>query len=203
MAYRGIGTKTGMVLLMALGVAACGDGGTGERQSLLRMAGLRQPPPDEFLVVERRPLEMPGTYSALPAPNPAGHNRVDPQPERDVASLLSEAGATSGSAASAVPLSPGQSALMASAGTAEPGIRQTVAAEDAQREAGAGNYGLSSFMGYRFDDPYREDVLDPGEEAERLRAEGVRTPAAPPREQEAEAGRRGDDPAQGTILLNQ
>ncbi|WP_170317637.1 DUF3035 domain-containing protein [Paroceanicella profunda] len=199
MAYRGIGTKTGLALMLALGVAACGDGGTGERQSLLRSAGLRQAPPDEFLVVQRNKLEMPGSYSSLPPPNPEGRNLVDPQPEQEVATLLSGAGAAGATRGGA--LSPGQTALMASAGTPAPGIRQTVQVEDSAREGGSDNYGLSSFMGYSFNDPYEDEILDPGPEAQRLRDQGVMTPAAPPQAVEPDAGTRGEDPAHGTIIF--
>ncbi len=161
-------------------LAACGGSEEGERQSVLRTIGLRQPAPDEFLVVERRPLVLPGSYTELPPPQPEGTNRVDPQPRDEVVALLggapAAARATSGTSA-------GTQALLSStgAGATDPAIRRTVDAEDAVTATeGSGQYGLNSIFGRRLNDPYQDDVLDANAELERLRAEGVAAPAAPP-----------------------
>ncbi|MEM8741052.1 MAG: DUF3035 domain-containing protein [Pseudomonadota bacterium] len=172
--------------LMAL--TACGSQNT-ERQSLLRSVGLRQPPPDEFLVVERRPLEMPPDIAALPRPDPDGINRVDPQPREEVTSLLS-GDSTVPARQETGPLSPGEQALLAQSNVeaADPAIRASLAEEDRALTEDDQRYGLRTFFGRRTFDPYREEVLDPFEETQRLRAAGVQTPAAPPKTQE-EPGR--------------
>ncbi|MEM9047717.1 MAG: DUF3035 domain-containing protein [Pseudomonadota bacterium] len=165
-------------LLVLLG--ACGSQNT-ERESLLRTAGLRQPPPDEFLVVERKPLEIPGSLTSLPLPDPEGINRVDPQPREEVTSLLS-GDATLPQRSAEGPLSPGEAALLALSGedAVEPEIRATLQSEDRDLVASGRIYGLDTFFGVPTNDPYRQEVLDPFTEVERLRAEGVQTPAAPP-----------------------
>lgn len=166
-------------------IAACSSQ-TGERQSLLRTVGLRQPPPDEFLVVERRPLELPPDTRALPPPDPEGINRTDPQPREEVTALLVGPEAQ----APAAEVSPGQRALLERAGvpSADPGIRAALQAEDDAVQNQRGQYALRTFLGRRTFDPYGDQVLDPFEETERLREEGVATPAAPPRPEE-EPGR--------------
>ena len=44
--------------------------------------------PDEFSVLPARPLEMPESYSALPAPTPGGTNITDPNPGADAIAAL-------------------------------------------------------------------------------------------------------------------
>jgi hypothetical protein len=171
--------RTGTALIAALFVSACGGGsGDPQRQSILRTVGLRQPPPDEFLVVERRPLTLPTNLSDLPPPDPGGRNIVDPHPREEVSALLNGAG-TPVPASGA--LSPGETAFVAAAGGdgVDPAIRATLAAEDvALREVR--RYALQTLFGQRTYDPYREELLDPFVETGRLRAAGVQTPAAPP-----------------------
>ncbi|GIX12506.1 MAG: hypothetical protein KatS3mg118_0465 [Paracoccaceae bacterium] len=166
---------TGLVALLA----ACGTGsGDPQRQSLLRAIGLRQPAPDEFLVVERKPLEMPPALNALPPPDPGGVNRVDPQPRAEVNALLRGAGTRVDQTAP----SPGEQALLARIGAdaADPAIRSTLGQEDARLQAQRGRYAIRSLFGRQTYDPYADQVLDPYAELERLRAAGVPTPAAPP-----------------------
>lgn len=168
-----------MVALAVLVAGCSGGSGDPQRQGILRSIGLRQPPPDEFLVLERKRLEMPPALTELPPPNPDGVNRVDPRPREEVNALLKGAGLT---AAREVGPSPGETALLAGTGadTADPAIRATLAAEDQALQSGQGRYALRTVLGRRTWDPYRNQVLDPHEELQRLRAQGVPTPAAPP-----------------------
>ncbi|HEU0220621.1 MAG TPA: DUF3035 domain-containing protein, partial [Paracoccaceae bacterium] len=161
--------------LLAL-LSACSGSGDPQRQSILRAIGLRQPPPDEFLVVERRPLEMPGSFSDLPPPNPAGVNRVDPQPRAEVNALLIGTATpvvpqnpqNSALAASQNPnpapdqLSPGEEALLVTMGApgADPAIRERLTTEDAELREGGVRYAFRSILGQPTYDPYREEVLD-------------------------------------------
>lgn len=168
-----------LALALVATLSACGgSSGDPTRQSLLRTIGLRQPPPDEFLVVERKPLEMPPSLRELPPPTPGGVNRVDPQPLEDASALLSNAGRP---VASAAP-SPGETAFLATTGAdaADPAVRDTLVAEDAALKEGGQRYGLRTFFGRQTFDPYRTEVLDPQAETQRLREQGVATPAAPP-----------------------
>lgn len=111
--------------------------------------------PDEFAVVPQKPLVPPTDFSSLPAPTPGAGNRADLTPGSDV--ILAMTGT--------IPRDPGVAAgdaallaaIWARAGTAP--------------DDGFNFFGL--FGG-------RSDVLDAQAELERLRALGVRTPAAPP-----------------------
>jgi hypothetical protein len=162
--------------LLALAACSVGsDGSGGLRQSL----GLAAPPPDEFLVVSRRPLEAPPDFNSLPQPRPGAPSRVDPDPEAEArAALLGEGGAGGAGGASA-----SETAILSAAGAAtlEPVDRAAIAAAAPPPER---RFGLDSFFGFEISqsggDP---DRLDSREEAERLRAQGVQPPAPPPAEE--------------------
>ena len=62
---------------MLLALSACGTIG-----SPLEALGARIPPPDEFRVIARKPLEMPAT-ATLPVPRPGAPSPLDPDPHRD------------------------------------------------------------------------------------------------------------------------
>ena len=69
--------------LVLLALAACEQGDP----TLLNLRATGEGP-DEFGVLPTRPLEMPADLNALPAPTLGGQNRVDPDPEADVAAAL-------------------------------------------------------------------------------------------------------------------
>jgi hypothetical protein len=171
--------RTGLVLALAASLAACSTGsGDPARQGLLRTIGLRQPPPDEFLVVERKPIVIPPDLTDLPPPDPDGINRTDPQPQADVAALLAGAAAPATSAAPSV----GEIALLDETGAAvaDPGVREVLAAEDTAERSNSSRFAIRSLFGRPLVDPYRDELLDPEEETLRLRQQGLQTPAAPP-----------------------
>lgn len=152
------------------GCTASSDGSGDWRESV----GLAAPPPNEFLVVSRAPLEMPPSSETLPTPRPGAPSRVEPDPVSEArAALLGPSAAPAGPAPSA-----GERALADAAGPADPSVRQTLAAEAPER---ARRFGLESF-GFTFPnaDGSSGDRLDPEEEAARLRERGVPTPTAPP-----------------------
>ncbi len=162
-----------------LALAACSVGSDGSGGGLRQSLGLAAPPPDEFLVVSRRPLEAPPDFNALPQPRPGAASRVDPDPEAEArAALLGEGGASGAGGASA-----SETAILSATGAAtlEPVDRAAIAAAAPPPER---RFGLDSFLGFEIDqsggDP---DRLDSREEAERLRARGVQTPAPPPAEE--------------------
>lgn len=151
--------------------AACG-GAEGIRDTM----GLTVPPPDEYMVVSHAPLTLPPDLTALPPPQPGAPSRVVPDAQAAARSAL--AGTTTVAAASQ---SPAEQALLASAGPADPAIRQTLRAEQAA-EPTTRRFGLDSFFGVRINQNPQSDAerLDPREEAERLRRAGVAAPVAPP-----------------------
>ena len=80
--------------------------------------------PDEFTILPNNAIEIPEDLAALPAPTPGGANRVDPNPEADVAIALGgDIARASGS---------GHGALISQASRfgVSADIRQVLAAED-------------------------------------------------------------------------
>jgi len=164
--------RCAVAIAMTLLVAGC-SGNQGEPQLLnLRSDGT----PDEFGILPTAPLEEPPDYASLPAPNPAGRNRVDPLPEAEAVAAL---GGRPGVAASRA----GDAALLAAAGRfgVTPGIRQQVAAEDlAFRRSNRGRP-LERFFNLNvYFDAYRSQSLDQYRELRRFQAAGVPTSAPPP-----------------------
>ncbi len=173
--------RTGRLALAALAAvtAGCevgsqGGGGGGLRETL----GLAAPPPDEFLIVSRAPLQTPPDLRALPPPQPGAPSRVEVNPATRAQAALAGAG----SAGVAAQASQGEQALLAAsgAGAADPAIRQELAADPA---AGERRFGLTTFLGRAIDQSppgQASERLDPTEEAERLRQQGVSAPVPPP-----------------------
>jgi hypothetical protein len=161
-------TAIGSAALVVLALGGCGGGGVADR---LRAAGIAQTP-DEFLVLPTRPLEMPQDLAALPPPTPGAVNRVDYQPRPEaIAGLTGRPGIATANGA----------ALVASAGPADPAIRPELAAEDAEWRATHRGLLLERwFSRDREQLIYRDMQLDAGAEFERMRAQGVRVPPAPP-----------------------
>jgi hypothetical protein len=136
--------------------------------------GLEVPPPDEFLVISRQPLERPQSLDALPTPQLGAPSRVERDPTREARAALAGAGVPTAGEASA-----GEQALVARAGPGDPAVRAKLVAE-----AGSGErrFGLDSLFGF----PIEQDPeaaaqrLEAEAEARRLRDAGVSAPVAPP-----------------------
>ncbi|MGF1658513.1 MAG: DUF3035 domain-containing protein [Rubrimonas sp.] len=164
--------------------------------------GLRPAPPDEFLVVERRPLERPSNMMSLPLPRPGARSPLEPDPQRDAQAALAGpvAAATDGTApvgaaregaapegaarADAPPATPAQQsaaeqALVAGAGPADPAIRETLAQEVFVPER---RFGLDSLFGVKIVQDPRDEArrVQPTPESERLLTEGLPAPVRPP-----------------------
>jgi hypothetical protein len=157
--------------LAALALAGCGEGGLAGG---LRSVGVGTSSPDEFLVLPTRPLEVPPDLTALPPPTPGRPDRVAYDPRTEAITALR------GSPTAA---SPPASDLVATVGPAAPGIRAILAEEDVvyRRQ----NQPLLFERWFRPDRnrlAYRGMLLDADAEFDRLRARGVRIPAAPPLE---------------------
>ncbi|MBP7243218.1 DUF3035 domain-containing protein [Amaricoccus sp.] len=157
------------LLLAAAALAGCAEGGIAGN---LRAAGIGGTP-DEFMVLPTKPLEMPADLAALPAPTPGAVNRVDYQPKlQAVASLTGKE--TPAGTASAGP-------LIARAGPVDPNIRAELAAADVvYRENNRGQLIPRLILQDNELLIYDGEMLDRGAEFERLRAQGVAVPPAPP-----------------------
>lgn len=171
---RALGRLMGAAALGAGLLALPGCGGGDLRQSM----GLVTPPPDEFLVVARRPLEMPPDLAALPPPQAGAPSRVEPNPALDAQAALG----LSPRAASEVPAAASRSeaALLAAAGAeaADGDIRERLGAEAPAPER---RFGLDTLFGIPIvQDPQAEaERLDPAAEARRLREAGLPAPLPP------------------------
>ncbi len=169
MAAAGGRTVAALAIVAGL-VSGCGDGGLAGG---LRSAGVASSP-DEFLVLPTKPLELPTNLAELPPPAPGTANRVDLQPEADAVAALTGRPAPAGSAAATT--------LVARSGPVDPEIRARLAAEDAAyRRANRGAI-LERLANRNESDAviYQDMQLDADAEFERLRARGIRVPAAPP-----------------------
>ncbi len=155
-------------VLAAFVLAGCGEGGVAAG---LRGAGIAGQP-DEFLVLPTRPLEMPPDVTTLPPPTPGTTARVAYRPQADA--IVALTGRPAVAAADA-------GSLVAHVGPGDPGIRGTLASEDVVfRRENRPRLLERWFGGDRGRAAYAATTLDAEAELRRLRAAGVRTPAAPP-----------------------
>lgn len=167
-------SRTGSVARLALVLAPLALGGCAEGGLAggLRSAGVAGAP-DEFMVLPTRPLEMPSNLAALPPPIPGAANRVDLRPEAEAVASLTGRPGPAGTARA--------DALVARAGPIDPAIRAKLRAEDAViRRSNPGKLLERLLSADRGALPYRAMTLDAGAEYRRLRARGLRVPAAPP-----------------------
>ena len=168
--------RTAIVAGAALALlAACA---TRDSEPSLMHAAQAQRGPDEFAILPTAPLQAPPDYSNLPAPTPGGRNLVDPDPHAQAYAALG------GRAQAGAGVPAADAALMAHAGRhgVQGDIRQQLAAEDLDfRQRNRGRL-LERLFGVNvYHRTYgRAQGLEQDGEAERWRAAGRRTPAAPP-----------------------
>lgn len=135
--------------------------------------------PDEFAVLPAKPLEMPETLAALPAPTPGGVNRTDPTPEADA--IVALGGRPEALTRGGVRAADGGLVGYASRYGVTPDIRQVLAAEDLQyRRNNDGRLLERVFNVNVYYRAYEPLSLDQYAELTRWRSVGIRTPAAPP-----------------------
>ncbi len=179
-------TKTLRAIVLAapvLTLVACGDNSP--------LAGItsRPPAPDEFSVLSRKPLQMPGSV-ALPEPRLGERSALEPDPNRDaIVALLGRSAANRSQAASA-----GEGALLnaANAAAEQTAIRQILEEETRAAEEDK-PYEAPSLFDLFTDDGEKLDpgeLINPGAESRRLQTEGLAAapidPAAlPPESSEA------------------
>ena len=159
-----------LALVAAAPLAGCKGGNT--LAGGLRAAGVGGTP-DEFMVLPTRPLEMPENLAALPPPAPGTANRVDYQPKAEaIAGLTGRSGAIA---------TTNGAALVARAGPRDPTIRSELAAEDVTWRQTHHGLLIPRLIAKDKDRvTYEPMLLDAPAEFERLRAQGVQVPAAPP-----------------------
>ncbi len=163
------------VLMAVIAVSACSSGGP----RLLNTSSTTDGP-DEFAIMPNRPLEAPESFSNLPPPTPGRSNRSDVNPNADAIAAL-------GGRPGAVATSPATDAGILNTVTrygVDPNIRATLAAEDLEfRRKNQGRVLERLFNVGVYFRAYRRLSLDKYAELERFRRLGVRTPAAPPKEE--------------------
>jgi len=168
-------TRPILVLAACLGLGACAGQGVGLRDLSINGSG-----PDEFSVLPSRPLEIPQNLDTLPPPAPGAGNRADRYPVGEGIAALGGDPAASlpGPAPSA------DAALIAEASRSgvAPGIRRTLAAEDAQFRARRSGWGGWFSGGDRYYRAYASQSLNADAELERFRRAGIPVPSAPPPE---------------------
>ena len=165
-------------LILFAGLAACGN--RGEDVTLTRIQN-EGPGPDEFSILPTKPLEAPESYTQLPTPTPGSANLVDPNPKADgVAALGGNPAALSGTAPAS-----SDSGLVrhASRYGTQPGIRQTLATEDADVRRRHGRINILRLGPIDdYTNAYKRQWLPPYTEEQRLRRSGIQTPTNPPPE---------------------
>lgn len=165
-----------VILIAAVALTACGKRGDDVRLTRFTDGGNG---PDEFSILPGKPLQNPADYAALPAPAPGQANLTDATPMADGVAALG------GNPAALVPGAPSASdgALLAHSGRygSQPGIRQTLAVEDADVRRRHGRINILNIgRNDDYTDSYKRQWLDSQSESVRLRARGVKTPSSPP-----------------------
>lgn len=160
-------------------LTACGSE-VDEDRSLLERFNVARGGPDEFLVIERAPIQFPTDLRELPPPRAGAVSRVEPQVDALVASAFGTASINT----AATNATGGELAFLRAAGASDvpEGTRALIEAEhEARVAAGAASEGLFDVLLPSARNPYREDQIDPVEEVIRLRRAypGIVTPAAP------------------------
>ena len=127
--------------------------------------------PDEFTVLPTRPLQTPESYSALPAPTPGARTLSTQSQGRRRRGAWRQSRRADRTAAAAA-----DSGLVRHAGRygAQPGIRQTLAREDAETRRKHGRVNILRLGPVDdYTDAYKRQWLDADSEEMRLRRAGV------------------------------
>lgn len=160
-----------LIFVMALSLAACSS-----QEGLLVVDSGEGP--DEFSVLPALPLQAPPSLT-LPEPTPGGTNRTDPDPLGDAVRALR--GNPSAASAGGIPARDQALVAYTSRNGVDPGIRSTLAEEDAAfRERVAFARSFNIFGRDQYFPAYRRWALDAYAELARFRAIGVAVPSAPP-----------------------
>jgi len=165
-----------IVLSFAVTLAGCGNKG-------LRAIRATGPGPDEFAILPAEPLAEPADYASLPPPTPGGANLTDPNPQADAVVALG-GNPSALNPTQAIPISDGALVTASSRYGVEPGVRSSLAAEDAAFRKRASRSGrIKLFPVDRYEQAYRKQALDPFAVNAQFRNSGFGTPSAPPEDE--------------------
>lgn len=162
------------MFVLAIGVAVAGCSNKGLRD--LRAPGTG---PDEFMILPAKPLTQPPDYAVLPAPTPGAGNLTDQHPDADAVAALG--GRPELMDSTGIPASDGALVAAASRNGVEPGVRATLAQQDAdfrKRQSRMTRFRL--FPVDRYSQAYRKQALSPFQQTARFRRSGLGTPTSPP-----------------------
>ena len=164
-------------VLIGMAASACSVGSGGSSGGVNEVLGISATSPDEFLIIARKPLELPASFD-LPRPQPGAPSRVELDPFADAHAALYRRPDPVRLASS----TQGEQVLLSGANADGDNsiIRTVIAGTDPAGEDR--EFGLTSLFGIPIpaqlsDD---DDILDSSGETEQLRQRGYLTPAAPP-----------------------
>lgn len=163
--------KLALLSVLSLLVAGCANVGLRDLRS-------NSDGPDEFGIQPVGALQQPESFSTLPTPTPGGRNLTD---RSALAQGVAALGGSVGDPSAPIPASEGALVRHASRLGVSAGIRQSLAAADAdfrRRKARFTQYRLVPVD--RYNQAYRSEALDAQAERRRWQRAGVRTPSAPP-----------------------
>ena len=143
--------------------------------------GVGRQSPDEFAVVERAPLTLPPSYQLTP-PQPGA-----PRPQETSTTEQARALITGDAAIKTAGMSSAEATLVqkAGGGDANPEIRSVLNNEyGVVPEGAASDRTIDKLNPFSDGDPTKGKILDPTEEADALREDGVNAPKPVTREEE-------------------
>lgn len=161
----------------AAALSACSVGSGGSSSGLNETLGITATSPDEFLIIARKPLEIPASFD-LPRPQPGAPSRVELDPFSDAHLALFRRPEPVRLASS----TQGEQVLLDGADAdADNSIIRTVISDE-DPFTGERQFGLTSFFGIPIPARIEDDdnVIEGQIETERLRQQGYLTPTAPP-----------------------
>lgn len=163
-----------IMVLAAIAVSAC-------NKATLHDIRNQGDGPDEFGILPAKPLTAPQDYAFLPAPTPGGTNLTDRDPTAEAVEALG--GRVSDS--TQIPSSDGALVTASSRYGVEPGVRESLAAEDEKFRKKQGRLtAIKLFPVDRYEQVYRKQKLNPFDKASAYRRAGYETPTSPPAEKE-------------------
>lgn len=147
--------------------------------SLNRALGTEKVVPDEFAVVSRAPLAIPPDYALRP-PRPGASPTQETTPTEQAKQTIFRAGDQEPTVPGADKLSPGENLLLqqAHAGDAAPDIRETITKEARASQGPVDESFVDKLMVWKTPD-YTQDVIDPNQEAQRLKDTSAAVKAGP------------------------
>lgn len=172
-----IRATTSIAAMLAATVVLSGCEAGSDSAGFRSQFGVDQGAPDEFLIIAKRPLQMPPSFD-LPRPDPGAANRVDPDPDAQAYAALYQATQIERDA----PISAGERVLLKGA--------DAEGDNSAVRALLQGDLPAETNREFLFDTIFgvvipanlneiNSDLVS-AEEVERLRRQGLPTPAAPP-----------------------